>query len=135
MTADGTREASSRVAASTVKAYAARVAGEEKILMAGLVGIGIGVIVGAAIANNTAERSAAFSRSLSEYLAQRGIRLLASNLGRSGQGPVWVLTLQLPNDHVLTLNATVPGGMDAMASATSANIAARVVEHIEASAA
>jgi hypothetical protein len=99
--------------------------------MAGIVGVGVGLLLATALSNNGTEQRAAFARNLSTRLEARGIRLLASELARASTGVIWVLTLQLASQHVMTLHAPVNGQTDPFSMAASADIAERVAHYIE----
>jgi hypothetical protein len=76
----------------------------------------------------SADLRTAFLARLEERLAQKGISLLASELGREEDLPVWLLTLELPNKHVLSVRARVAEGAP-LSLEVAEDIAARVIKH------
>lgn len=95
-----------------------------------LVGAGIGMVVGAALAGSGVDRRPAFIQRMSERLATRGVTLLASELGRDAERPIWVLTLQLPNHHVLAVHAPVEPPGDPLSLEMCDAICLRVLQHV-----
>jgi len=59
-----------------------------------------------------------------------GIQLIAAELGRVAAQLTWILTLQLPNQNVTTVHASVDPGVDAFSDTACDAIAARVVQHL-----
>jgi hypothetical protein len=98
------------------------------LLAAGL--LGLGVLVGAAVLSGSADRRAIFTQRLREQLQLRNIELLAANLGRDAQRAIWVLTLRLPNQHVLTLHAPVDPKHDPLAPELAFDVAARAIAFV-----
>lgn len=88
--------------------------------------LGIGVLAGVAIAGGFEDRRAAFSDNLRAQLQLSGIELIAATLGRKDDTPIWVLSLQLPNQHVTTIHAQVHEGEDPLSAVTCGAIAERV---------
>lgn len=76
-------------------------------------------------------KRAKFATHLRDCLSPHGVMVLGANFGRDGASPTWVLTLQRPNEHVLTLNAHVDA-LDPFAMETAAEVASRVVRYLEA---
>jgi hypothetical protein len=66
---------------------------------------------------------------LRDQLTARGVALVAAELGRTGEQGLWVLTLQLPNQHVITVHAPVEPSFDPLALEVADHIALRVLQH------
>lgn len=98
-------------------------------LAGGLVGVSAGALIGAALTNRPEPR-AIFANHLQRGLTPAGIILAAANLGRSVTGPVWVLTLRLPNGSLLSLQAAVDPGVDPLAPPLGDAIAQRIVAYL-----
>jgi len=98
-------------------------------LAAKLVGVGAGALIGAALTNRPEPR-AVFANHLQRGLAPARIALVAANLGRGINGPVWVLTLRLPTGSLLSLQAAVDPGIDPLAPQLGDAIAQRIVAYL-----
>lgn len=98
-------------------------------LAAGLVGLGVGALIGAAFANQSDPHTTFMSR-LQGGLAPAGIALAAADLGRGVSGPVWVLTLRLPDGSLMNLQAPVDPGVYALAPALGDAIAQRIIVYL-----
>lgn len=81
------------------------------------------------VADVTAERRAAFLSMLSEQFAVKGITLLACDLGREQDRPVWLITVQLPNQAVFAARARLEEGVDPFSYDVSEDIARRIIQH------
>ena len=102
---------------------------EDKIgaaLAAGLMGLGVGAIIGAALATQPDPHTVFMSR-LREGLAPAGIGLVAADLGRGLLSPVWVLTLRLPNGNLMNLQAPVAPATNPLAPVLGDGIAQRII--------
>jgi hypothetical protein len=92
---------------------------------------GLGVLVAAAIASGgSSDRRSSFIGRLRQRLSVRGISLITADFGRVDQVPTWILTLQLPNQHVATLHAPVEHGADAFSNETCDQIVERVAQRV-----
>lgn len=98
-------------------------------LAIGLVGVGAGALIGAALTNRPEPR-AIFVNHLQRGLTPAGIVLAAANLGRGVTGPVWVLTLRLPTGSLLSLQAGVDPGIDPLEPHLGDAIAQRIVAYL-----
>ncbi|HEX2684968.1 MAG TPA: hypothetical protein VHN14_00035 [Kofleriaceae bacterium] len=98
-------------------------------LAAGLVGVGAGALIGAALTNRPESR-AIFATHLQRGLTPAGIVLAAANLGRSDTGPVWVLTLRLPTGSLLSLQAAVNPGIDPLEPDLGDAVAQRIIAYL-----
>jgi hypothetical protein len=96
---------------------------------AGAVGFGLGALMAAAMSSGTDPRNT-FVMRLRDRLATRGVGLVAAELGRHNGEPTWVLTLQLPNQHVVGVHAPVERGLDPFAIEESDAIAVRVFQRL-----
>ncbi len=78
------------------------------------------------------DQRAGFVDRLSNRLRARGIELVGAEFGREAAQGVWMLTLQLPNSHILTVRAPLEkaDADDPFAPAVSDSIAARVLRHL-----
>lgn len=70
-----------------------------------------------------------FLHQLSEVLGTREIAVLDAELGTERDRPLWLLTLQLPNQQVIAVRARVDNDVDPVAVETCEDIAARVIRH------
>jgi len=100
-----------------------------------ILGVGAGVLVGAAVSAAASSRRAAFSDRLRVGLERNGIRLLSANLGRNGRKPVWVITVERADGVVQTLHGPLAADAEPYALATCDRIVARLVRHLRAQAA
>lgn len=76
---------------------------------------------------------AAFLARLSRRLSDSSYALLRCELGRESAGAkrgVWMLTLELPNQNVLTLRAPLAADQDPFAADVCDDIAGRVIAHL-----
>lgn len=99
------------------------------LLAAGAVGFGVGALV-AATMSRPVDPQSSFSARLRERLAARSVGLVAATFGRLNGMPTWVLTLELPNQHVMAVHAPVEAGQDPFAREVSDDIAVRVFQHL-----
>ena len=97
-----------------------------KMLGVAAIGAGVGVMIGAALAG--VDRRAQFARQVSAHLAESGVRLLGSDLGRDASRAVWILSVGLPQGTFMTLNAPVVG--DAFAPSTAHAVASAVLGYL-----
>jgi hypothetical protein len=98
-------------------------------LAAGVVGLGLGALIGAAFANHP-DPHTTFMNRLRQGLDPRGITLAAADLGRGVAGPVWVLTLRLPNGSLMNLQAPVDPGVAPLAPPLADAIAQRAIGYL-----
>lgn len=98
-------------------------------ITAGLVGLGLGALVTAALMSPPSPREA-FEQRLRASLAQRGIALAAAELGRGLTAPVWVLTLRLPAG-LMNVQAPVAPPADPVAPALADEIAQRIAAYLQ----
>jgi hypothetical protein len=98
-------------------------------LAAGLVGLGAGALIGAALTHRPEPR-AIFVNHLQEGLTPAGIALSAADLGRSDSGLVWVVTLRLPTGSLLTVQAAVDPGIDPLEPNLGDAIAQRIIAYL-----
>lgn len=98
---------------------------------AGLLGLGWGSLVGAAVASGSPQRRLASSVLLTEKLKHAGIRLVAAELGRMPSGPAWVLTIETPDQQVMTLNVLLQAEQDPHSADTSEEIVSRVLRYLD----
>lgn len=75
----------------------------------------------------TSDLRAAFLDRLGNRLRARSFGLVTGEFGRERANAVWMLTVQLPNQHVLTLRAPVESGADPFAPEVCDGIAKRVI--------
>jgi hypothetical protein len=78
----------------------------DDVLLAALVGAGIGALLVKALESN--DRRAAFVADLRQKLKPHGFSLVAADLGRLSDDPTWFLTLETPSRSITTVNARVP---------------------------
>ena len=96
----------------------------------GALALGLGALVAVAVSGGgSADRRSTFIANLRERLRLRGIELISAELGRIVEKQAWVLTLQLPNQHVTTVHAPVDPPRDPLADDVCEEIATRVVQH------
>lgn len=100
---------------------------EGDALAAGVVGLGIGLLVGAAIVSNSSDRHAQFVGTLNTALMRRGIILRSANLGRDVTRPIWALTLRLPNQHIVSVHAPIDPPGDPLNTAFCEGMADQVM--------
>lgn len=82
------------------------------------------------VAGVTAEKRAAdFLAMLSELFATKGITVLACDLGREQDRPVWLITVQLPNQAVFPAKARLEVGVDPFSAPVCEDIARRIIQH------
>lgn len=99
-------------------------------LAAGLIGLGLGLLVGAALTGGRPERRAASFARIRDRLQSAGLRLLAAEVARSADAAVWVLTLELPDQRVRTLQAPLRSGEDPDAAPVCDSVADRVIDYV-----
>ena len=75
------------------------------------------------------ERSKFLERLRAE-LAKTGVKLEVAELGRSGDQPLWVLTLALPGGSIVTVHAPLERGTDPTGLTTADEIALRFFQHL-----
>jgi len=78
------------------------------------------------VLSGSADRRTVFIQNLRTQLQRSKAELLAANLGRNALQAIWVLTLRLPNQHILTLRAPIDPKQDPLAPELASDIAARV---------
>ena len=98
-------------------------------LAAGLVGLGVGALIGAALAAQPDPRAIFMSR-LRTGLASAGIALVAADLGRGLVGPVWMLNLRLPDGSLMNLQAPVDPAVNPLTPILGDGIAHRVITYL-----
>lgn len=103
-------------------------ANKNDALVKGLLGLGLGVLVGAAI-SSASQRNASKER-LRARLAEGDVALLEADVGRQGDHSVWVLTVEVPNQGVLTVQAALLPGQDPHTYSTCDEVAKRVLQHL-----
>lgn len=112
--------------------YASSVSAEDgddgAAVVAGLLGVGLGALVTAALVSRPAPREM-FERRLRERLAGRGVELAAANLARGPGAPVWILTLRLPAG-LMTVQAPLPADADPLALPLADEVASRVAAYL-----
>ena len=92
--------------------------------------LGLGPFVGAAMAGGSPQRRQASSNSLAEKLKRAGVGLVTAELGRTPSGAAWVLTLEAPDQRVLTVSAALQPDQDPHSSETSSEVVARVLRYL-----
>jgi hypothetical protein len=93
-----------------------------------LAGVGLGVFLAMAFAGDSTDRRGAFLTRLRASLAPSGVELLAADVAQGTAAPMWVLTLRLPNHHVLTLHAELHAGQELLSVQTADDIAGRLLQ-------
>jgi len=87
------------------------------------------------LALGTAERRMAFAHRLRARLAPSGVSLVGWTRGResgaAGARSVWILTVILPNQHVLTMHAPLPDCQDVFASEVVQSVGDRVLRYLQ----
>jgi hypothetical protein len=73
---------------------------------------------------------AAFLDRLSNLLRAREYTLVRAEFGREATRAVWMLTIQLPNQHVLTLRAPLEPSEEPFSPKVCEDIAKRVIAHL-----
>ncbi len=104
--------------------------GAEEMIAVGLVGVGLGMLIGAAIASDSTNKRATFTNSVRALLAARHVDLLGAELGRNAGQAIWLLTMRLPGGQVLTAHVPVSPSQEPLAPQTARSVADRVVEHL-----
>lgn len=100
------------------------------MIAAGLVGVGLGMLIGAAIASDSTNKRAIFTNSVRALLAARHVDLLGAELGRNAGQAIWLLTMRLPGGQVLTAHVPVGLSQEPLAPQTARSVADRVVAHL-----
>lgn len=90
--------------------------------------VAAGVPDHARAAAGSARRRSSFAASVRAMLAEFGVGLCASELGRDASGAVWILSARLPSGSFMTFLLPVLG--DPFAPAAEASAARRVVGHL-----
>lgn len=93
--------------------------------------MGLGRFIGSANATGAPERRVASAASLKDRLRRVGVELIAAELGRTSTGPAWVLTVQTPDQHVVTVNAGLSSDQDPHSVSTSDDVAKRVLQYLD----
>lgn len=94
-------------------------------------GLGLGVFVGAAVAAGSPQKRQASSNQLADKLKRVGIKLVTAELGRTPNGAAWVLTMEAPDQRVVTVNASLRSDQDPHSADTSNDVVERVVRHLK----
>jgi hypothetical protein len=97
---------------------------------AGFFNVGLGGFVGSAIATGAPQRRVASAASLGDKLRRSGVTLITAELGRTPTGPAWVLTVETPDQHVVTVNAALSSDQDPHSTVTAEDVAARVMHYL-----
>lgn len=92
--------------------------------------MGLGNLVGSAMANGASQRRVASAASLSEKLRRSGVTLVTAELGRAPTGPVWVLTMETPAQQVVTVKAPLTADQDPYSMSTAEAVAERVMQYL-----
>jgi hypothetical protein len=80
--------------------------------------------------HRSTDRRGTFIERLSRQLEGERCSLVRAEFGREATRGVWILTLELPNQHVVTLRAPVAANADPLAPKVCDDIAARVIAHL-----
>lgn len=99
-------------------------------LAAGPVGLGMGALIGAALANRS-DPYAMFVNRLRGKLAPAGLTLAAADLGQGSSGPVWLLTVRLLNENLMNLQAPVAPGALPLEPSLADTIAQRIITYLQ----
>lgn len=76
------------------------------------------------------DRRAGFLDLLSNRLRARSLALVSAEFGRQANHPLWMLTLELPNQHVITVQAQLDDNVeDPFAPAVCEDVARRLIKH------
>jgi hypothetical protein len=78
---------------------------------------------------STASRETAVEL-LRDQLGHAGLILVNASVGRTSNGPVWVVTLESPVSGVITLHAQLAETEEPYSPATVADVVGRVVNHV-----
>lgn len=97
-------------------------------IVAGLVGVGIGALVTAALLSRPNPREV-FEQRLRERLSNFGVMLAAAHLARGPAAPVWVMTLRLPAG-LMTVQAPLSADADPVALPLADEVASRVAAYL-----
>lgn len=92
--------------------------------------MGLGGFVGSAMAAGAPQRRVASAASLGDKLRRSGVALITAELGRTPAGAAWVLTLETPDQHVVTVNASLSSEQDPHSTETADDVAARVMQYL-----
>jgi hypothetical protein len=99
-------------------------------LAAGLVGLGMGALIGAALTNRS-DPHATFVNRLLGNLAPSGLTLAAADLGLGPTGQVWLLTVRLPNGNLMNLQAPIDPGVLPLEPSLADTIAQRIITYLQ----
>lgn len=102
---------------------------------AGLLGLGLGTFVGAAVAAGSPQRRKESSALLAEKLRRAGVGLVSAELGRTLSGPAWVLTIEASDKGVTTVNVSLLAEQDPHSAETAQEIVDRVLRYLHPSSA
>ena len=84
----------------------------------------------AAIAS--AEKRKAFAGRVHKFLILSDVKLISSELGRDASRAIWILTVLLPNQRILTLHAPVRSPYDPYAPQTVMSVVFRALRYLRA---
>lgn len=98
-----------------------------------LVGLGAALVgIGGYVAWSEYEKRQTFRTRLAGRLAEHGLALVTSDLGRSSDAaPLWQLTVQHPALGVFALSARYPLGADPYSELTGIDLARRVLSYFQ----
>ena len=80
---------------------------------------------------SSTDRRTAFVQRLRERLVLHEFTLIAADLGRTGTLALWVLTLQLPNQRVITVHAPLEHAIDPVGLGAVDPIVLRILKHFD----
>ena len=83
------------------------------------------------MAGGSSQRRQASSTLLAEKLKRAGIGLVTAELGRTPSGHAWVLTIEAPDQRVVTVTAPLRSDQDPHSADTSDEIVNRVLRYLE----
>lgn len=93
-------------------------------------GAGLGLILGAALGSS--DRRALFTALAREHLAKSHVTLLGAELGRNAGAALWIMTVRLPTEHVLTIQVPVNASHDPLSLETAGGVTSRVLNYLHA---
>jgi len=91
---------------------------------------GLGIATGAAMMTGSAERRGASIERIRVGLAERAFKLVTADLGRTPQGPAWVVTVEFPDRRVATANVQLLATQDPHDPVVCAEVVRRIVEEL-----
>ena len=87
---------------------------------------GLGIATGAAMMAGTAQKRAVSNERIRVGLQALGLTLTSAELGRTQIGPVWVLTIILPDQRVMTASVQLQAAQDPHTPEAAAEVIQRV---------